>query len=609
MHDITDIDVRKIKLIVWDLDDTFWSGTLSEGQIDFIFENVTFLDVAISKGIVSSICSKNDFETVKTVLKEKGIWHKFVFPSIDWANKGQRVKELISDMGLRPQNVVFIDDNEMNLNEVKFYVQDIMTLDAKYLDNLRQEISKIVYTGNGLKRLEQYHTLEVKRQERTKCSSNEAFLSQSNIQVFLEEECEKHIDRIEELVQRTNQLNYTKKRWTKDELLSIIQDAQYKSACIFVKDRYGDYGLSGFYTLDLVTNELVHFLFSCRTMGMGIEQYVYQQLNYPALTVIGDVSSVLENKMTVSWINSGSNQQNIEEEQFKENSKVLIKGPCDLEAIMPFINGGNNITTEFNFVNSKGVSITGFNHSVHILEGQSIDRNTLDIVLRDAPFLDEADFKTEMFSGKYNVIVWSMLPDEHQGVYLHKKTGIKITFSSGNNDLTDEANWHKYISGEYTNHNYHFTEDFLKEFKNQFIFEGFLSVQEIVDNVKSIRSMLNSNTLLVLMLGSEVECDAIDVNFRDHAARHAEVNAALKAAFKKYDNVRFVEFTNFIKSQSDYGSCINHFTKSVYHDIAVELIKIVNSNVSSKVQLNTPLQLVVNKASRKLKSILRRVKK
>ena len=25
------IDIRSIKLIVWDLDDTFWKGTLSEG--------------------------------------------------------------------------------------------------------------------------------------------------------------------------------------------------------------------------------------------------------------------------------------------------------------------------------------------------------------------------------------------------------------------------------------------------------------------------------------------------------------------------------------------------------------------------------------------------
>ena len=26
-------DFEKIKLIVWDLDDTFWSGTLSEGDV------------------------------------------------------------------------------------------------------------------------------------------------------------------------------------------------------------------------------------------------------------------------------------------------------------------------------------------------------------------------------------------------------------------------------------------------------------------------------------------------------------------------------------------------------------------------------------------------
>lgn len=41
--------------------------------------------------------------------------------------------------------------------------------------------------------------------------------------------------------------------------------------------------------------------------------------------------------------------------------------------------------------------------------------------------------------------------------YQHKKTGIKICFSSANYDLTDENNWDKFISGEYANHGFTFT--------------------------------------------------------------------------------------------------------------------------------------------------------
>ena len=34
------IDIKTIKLIVWDLDDTFWTGTLSEGGATSIAENI-----------------------------------------------------------------------------------------------------------------------------------------------------------------------------------------------------------------------------------------------------------------------------------------------------------------------------------------------------------------------------------------------------------------------------------------------------------------------------------------------------------------------------------------------------------------------------------------
>ena len=32
------------------------------------------------------------------------------------------------------------------------------------------------------------------------------------------------------------------------------------------------------------------FLFSCRTLGMGIEQYTYEKIGCPKLDIVGDVS-------------------------------------------------------------------------------------------------------------------------------------------------------------------------------------------------------------------------------------------------------------------------------------------------------------------------------
>ncbi len=51
-------DFEKIKLIVWDLDDTFWSGTLSEGDVVVPEQNINLIRRLTDIGIVNSICSK-----------------------------------------------------------------------------------------------------------------------------------------------------------------------------------------------------------------------------------------------------------------------------------------------------------------------------------------------------------------------------------------------------------------------------------------------------------------------------------------------------------------------------------------------------------------------
>ena len=78
---------EKIKVIIWDLDETFWSGTISEETISIPEENIKLIKTLTSLGIVNSICSKNDMEIVKKQLQEVGVWEYFVFPSVNWEPK------------------------------------------------------------------------------------------------------------------------------------------------------------------------------------------------------------------------------------------------------------------------------------------------------------------------------------------------------------------------------------------------------------------------------------------------------------------------------------------------------------------------------------------
>ena len=144
------MNFEQIKLVIWDLDETFWKGTLSEGKIEIPVDSIKLIKNLTDCGVVCSICSKNDYEAVKKKLDDAGIWDNFVFQSIDWNTKGPRVKQIIDDMHLRYPNVLFLDDNSTNRAEVEFFCESIMTADVDVIpllcDHFDKREKKILHT-------------------------------------------------------------------------------------------------------------------------------------------------------------------------------------------------------------------------------------------------------------------------------------------------------------------------------------------------------------------------------------------------------------------------------------------------------------------------------
>ena len=120
------MNVQGLKLVIWDLDDTFWTGTLSEGEIVPNAEHIRLVKELSYRGIVNSICSKNYMEPAIAKLEELGVSDYFVFPSINWDPKGQRISTLVKDMKLRAENVLFIDDNIINIHEAQHNTHNYM---------------------------------------------------------------------------------------------------------------------------------------------------------------------------------------------------------------------------------------------------------------------------------------------------------------------------------------------------------------------------------------------------------------------------------------------------------------------------------------------------
>jgi hypothetical protein len=143
-----------IRLVVRDLDETFWRGTLTEGGVEVVPEHVEIVRALARRGVMSSICSKNDLAPVRDILVAHDIWRYFVFPDVSWAPKGPRVQALIEQAQLRPASVLFIDDNPTNLAEAARFVPAVNLADEGVIPRLLthpQLTGKPIRTSPGCK--------------------------------------------------------------------------------------------------------------------------------------------------------------------------------------------------------------------------------------------------------------------------------------------------------------------------------------------------------------------------------------------------------------------------------------------------------------------------
>jgi FkbH-like protein len=339
----------QVKMVIWDLDDSFWRGTLSEGGMEPITENIGLVKTLAERGIVSSVCSKNDVAAASDELRRLEVWDYFVFPSIQLAPKGPAVKHLLERAGLRPENVLFVDDNIANLEDAAFHCPGLMCV--RNADALMSSLDTEHLKGHPdptLERLRQYKVLESRTVASQALSgSNLDFLRQSEIEVEIRYDVENFLDRIVDLINRSNQLNFTKNRIQTPEERAAFEEKLktfgIKAGVVKVRDRYGDYGVVGFFMTYASAKRFRchHFVFSCRVLNMGVEQFVYEFIKRPAFDVKQPVANGLTPFESVDWIKFASVEPPL---RTLREQKVVVVGGCDMVQLASYC---SDLTAEF----------------------------------------------------------------------------------------------------------------------------------------------------------------------------------------------------------------------------------------------------------------------
>lgn len=273
---------KTAKCVVFDLDGTLWSGILAEDGVEGlalrpgVLELIHALD---ARGVLLSVASKNDPEPALAALDAFGLREYFLFPQIGWGPKSQsirRIAELI-DIGL--DTFVFLDDQPFERAEVVRGAPNVTTMDAELIPQLLQNpLFDVPATAEAARRRLMYKTEETRHSVFNASGTDYLdFLRDCQIELRISRLDGQNLERIFELTQRTNQLNFSGARYSRDELSAMIGDPE-RSFVLSCADKFGDYGVIGFVVTSREHRAVESFFMSCRVQRKRVENAFFEYL-------------------------------------------------------------------------------------------------------------------------------------------------------------------------------------------------------------------------------------------------------------------------------------------------------------------------------------------
>lgn len=284
--------LKNRKLIVCDLDNTLWDGVIGDGPVNQHSDRQKAILRLKDKGVLLAVSSKNDPANVR--------WNEavvspedFVTMQINWGRKASNIRKIANILNLNPNSFVFLDDRPDERETVMKELPGLLALDPNEPETwkLMEEWAGILGESTLKDRTEMYK----ERAERQSYmddpnegdDANEAY-RKLNLRLNLRQATDADMDRVVDLINRTNQFNTTALRTTMHEITQ--PEPRRKIMVATARDKFGDMGIIGVLVVtDPISPSISHFVLSCRAFGFGVENAMLQSVldSFPDQTVNG----------------------------------------------------------------------------------------------------------------------------------------------------------------------------------------------------------------------------------------------------------------------------------------------------------------------------------
>ncbi len=314
------------KCLVLDLDNTLWGGIIGDDGVGGIqigketpeaeayTEFQHYVKTLKERGVLLSVCSKNDEANAR-----EGFTHPDSILSLDdfslfianWAPKHENIRDIARSLNIGIDTLVFADDNPVERDAVRAQeplvaVPELGADVAKYINILDKTgfFETVSISSDDLQRSSFYADNATRQEIQSRFESYDDYLNSLEMVAEIKPFSPMYLDRITQLVNKSNQFNVTTRRYTFAELESIAGDERYVTLYGRLLDKFGDNGLVSVMIGTIKDTELriELWLMSCRVMKRGMEraildQFVAEARTRGVVTIVGYYYPTAKNGM------------------------------------------------------------------------------------------------------------------------------------------------------------------------------------------------------------------------------------------------------------------------------------------------------------------------
>tara|TARA_X000000950_G_scaffold289243_2_gene411186 strand:- start:8493 stop:10160 length:1668 start_codon:yes stop_codon:yes gene_type:complete len=312
------------KVIITDLDMTFWEGVLGEDGLDgissdpkgnsyynFIYQRQ--LRRFKNSGVLLCVVSKNDLDLVTQALKSNKFelgYEDFVSIQSSYETKSSHIKLLSETLNLGLDSFVFIDDNPVEIAQVSSALPKVTCLKFSnepdlfniFLDNLNSLFTIKSLTKEDAERTHLYKKmLDNKKVMNSNVNSEDNdvnldnFLKSQDMKLRLKTCTLSDYQRPYQLINKTNQFNMNGIRRKEDEIIDVIKNGGYLLSAELI-DNAGSHGEIIAILIDQ-TGNVLSFVMSCRVFQRKVE-----------LGFLHAVIKFLNMDLNIEWIRTMRNE-------------------------------------------------------------------------------------------------------------------------------------------------------------------------------------------------------------------------------------------------------------------------------------------------------------